>query len=183
MIATLERLVDFDRLNDGDMRGSVGAFDVASGNLEYFDNRSMRLDARHILASGALPPAFPAVEIDGRFYWDGGLVSNTPLSYLLQAEPQADTLVFQIDLWNARGELPQTLLDVAEREKEIQYSSRTRMVTDIQRVGQHYRRLHRALPAEIPAEARDPNPRGRHAAAHACPNRLGARHTSKRHRP
>ena len=182
MIATLERLVDFDRLNDGDVRVSVGAVDVASGNLEYFDNRSMRLDARHILASGALPPAFPAVEIDGRFYWDGGLVSNTPLSYLLQAEPQADTLVFQIDLWNARGELPQTLLDVAEREKEIQYSSRTRMVTDIQRVGQHYRRLLRELLEEIPAEVRESNPWCRHAAELACDNRIGVIHLIYRER-
>ena len=80
MIETLERMVDFDRLNDGGIRVSVGAVDVASGNLEYFDNAHMRLDARHILASGALPPAFPAVEIDGRYFWDGGLVSNTPLS-------------------------------------------------------------------------------------------------------
>src|SRR5690606_16064385 len=155
MIETLERMVDFDRLNDGGIRVSVGAVDVASGNLEYFDNAHMRLDARHILASGALPPAFPAVEIDGRYFWDGGLVSNTPLSQVFDTEPRQDSLVFQVDLWNAQGGLPQTLLDVAEREKEIQYSSRTRMVTDIQRVGQHYRRLLRELLEEIPAEVRE----------------------------
>ena len=106
MISTLERMVDFDRLNDGGTRVSVGAVDVASGNLEYFDNTRMRLDARHVLASGALPPAFPAVEIDGRYFWDGGLVSNTPLSHVLREAPRADTLMFQVDLWSARGELP-----------------------------------------------------------------------------
>jgi NTE family protein len=135
MLDTLQRLVDFDRLNDGGIRVSVGAVDVASGNLEYFDNARMRLDARHILASGALPPAFPAVEMDGRWYWDGGLVSNTPLSQLFETEPRRDALVFQVDLWSARGELPQTLLEVHEREKEIRYSSRTRAITDMHRIG------------------------------------------------
>ena len=163
MLETLERMVDFDRLNHGGIRVSVGAVDVASGNLEYFDNARMRLDARHILASGALPPAFPAVEIDGRYFWDGGLVSNTPLSQVFDAEPRKDSLVFQVDLWNARGELPQNLLDVAEREKEIRYSSRTRTITDMQRLGQHYRRLLRELLEEIPAEVRDKNPWCQHA--------------------
>lgn len=163
MLDTLQRLVDFDRLNDGGIRVSVGAVDVASGNLEYFDNARMRLDARHILASGALPPAFPAVEIDGRWYWDGGLVSNTPLSQLFETEPRRDALVFQVDLWSARGELPQTLLEVHEREKEIRYSSRTRAITDMHRIGQHYRRLLRELLEEIPVEVRARNPWCQHA--------------------
>lgn len=176
MIGTLERMVDFDRLNDGDLRVSVGAVNVATGNLEYFDNTRTRLDARHILASGALPPAFPAVEIDGRFYWDGGLVSNTPLSYVLREAARIDTLMFQVDLWSARGELPQTLVEVAERQKEIQYSSRTRMVTDSQRTGQHYRRLLRELLEEIPAEVRASNPWCRRATDLACENRTGVIH-------
>ena len=182
MIATLERMVDFDRVNDGGMRVSVGAVNVASGNLEYFDNTTMRLDARHILASGALPPAFPAVEIDGQFYWDGGLVSNTPLSHVMSSEPASDTLVFQVDLWSARGELPQTLLDVAEREKEIQYSSRTRLITDVQRLGQHYRRLLRELLEEIPADVREANPWCRHAAQLACNTRTSVIHLIYRER-
>jgi NTE family protein len=182
MLETLERMVDFDRLNDGGIRVSVGAVDVASGNLEYFDNARMRLDARHILASGALPPAFPAVEIDGRYFWDGGLVSNTPLSQVFDAEPRRDSLVFQVDLWNARGELPQNLLDVAEREKEIRYSSRTRTITDMQRVGQHYRRLLRELLEEIPADVRHKNPWCQHAETLACGKRYSVIHLIYRDR-
>lgn len=182
MLDTLDRLVDFDRLNDGGVRVSVGAVDVASGNLEYFDNAKMRLDARHILASGALPPAFPAVEIDGRWYWDGGLVSNTPLSQLFEAEPRRDALVFQVDLWSARGDLPQNLFDVAEREKEIQYSSRTRRITDVYRVEQHYRRLLRELLEEIPAGVRASNPWCQHAEKLACDHRYSVIHLIYRDR-
>ena len=182
MIETLERMVDFDRLNDGGIRVSVGAVNVTTGNLEYFDNAHMRLDARHILASGALPPAFPAVEIDGSCYWDGGLVSNTPLSQVFDAEPRRDSLVFQVDLWSARGELPQNLLDVAEREKEIQYSSRTRTITDMQRLGQHYRRLLRELLQEIPEGVRNDNPWCRHAEELACDRRYSLIHLIYRDR-
>ncbi|MBB1088096.1 patatin-like phospholipase family protein [Lysobacter sp. SG-8] len=182
MIGTLERLVDFDRLNDGGIRVSVGAVNVATGNLEYFDNTRMRLDARHILASGALPPAFPAVEIDGQFYWDGGLVSNTPLSHVLSNARRDDTLVFQVDLWSARGDLPKNLLDVAERQKEIQYSSRTRMVTTMQRIDQHYRRLLRELLEALPAGERESNPWARHAADLACGNRISVIHLIYRER-
>lgn len=182
MIATLERMVDFDRLNDGGIRVSVGAVNVRTGNLEYFDNTQVRLDARHILASGALPPAFPAIEIDGEFYWDGGLVSNTPLSQVLTASPRRDTLVFQVDLWNARGELPQNLLDVAERQKEIQYSSRTRLITDTQRVFQHYRRLLRELLEEIPEPVRKTNPWAQHAQQLACDRRYSVIHLIYRER-
>ena len=182
MVETLERMVDFDRLNDGGIRVSVGAVNVATGNLEYFDNAHMRLDARHILASGALPPAFPAVEIDGSYYWDGGLVSNTPLSQVFDTEPRRDSLVFQVDLWNTRGELPQNLLDVAEREKEIQYSSRTRTITDMQRLGQHYRRLLRELLQEIPEDVRNDNPWCRHAEELACDRRYSLIHLIYRDR-
>ncbi|UHQ22295.1 patatin-like phospholipase family protein [Lysobacter sp. 5GHs7-4] len=182
MIATLQRMVDFDRLNDGGIRVSVGAVNVRTGNLEYFDNTQMRLDARHILASGALPPAFPAVEIDGEYYWDGGLVSNTPLSQVLASEPRRDTLVFQVDLWSAQGELPQTLLDVAERQKEIQYSSRTRLITETQRVAQHYRRLLRELLEEIPEDVRRSNPWAQYAAQLACDRRYSVIHLIYRER-
>ncbi len=182
MIETLERMVDFDRLNDGDLRVSVGAVNVATGNLEYFDNTRIRLDARHILASGALPPAFPAVEIDGQFYWDGGLVSNTPLSYVLQEAARTDTLMFQVDLWSACGELPQTLPDVSERQKEIQHSSRTRMITDTQRLGQHYRRLLRELLEVIPDDVCRDNAWCRRASELACENRTGVIHLIYRDR-
>ena len=130
--ATLERLVDFDRINrDDSIRLTVGATDVESGNFRYFDSAEMTIGPEHIMASGALPPAFPAVEIEGRWYWDGGIVSNTPLEHILDEWPRQDTLAFQVDLWSARGRRPRSMLDVLERSKDIQFSSRTRHGTDM----------------------------------------------------
>ncbi|MES2987081.1 MAG: patatin-like phospholipase family protein [Pseudomonadota bacterium] len=126
---TLNKLIDWDLLNKGPVRLSVGAVDIASGNFRYFDTLDEPLDARHIMASGALPPGLPPIEIDGRFYWDGGLVSNTPLTHILDRQ-QADTLIFQVDLFSATADLPRTITDVAAREKEIRFSSRTRTVSD-----------------------------------------------------
>jgi NTE family protein len=127
---TLERLVDFDRINHGEIRFSVGAVNIRSGNFAYFDNRSDIIRAEHIMASGALPPGLPPIEIDGEFYWDGGLVSNTPLDYVLQEETRQDLLVFQVDLFPAKGPMPRTLVDAEERVMDIRYSSRTRLNTD-----------------------------------------------------
>jgi NTE family protein len=127
---TLLRLVDFDRLNSGGTRVSVGAVNVRSGNFVYFDTAERKLGPEHFMASGALPPGFPAVEIEGKHYWDGGVVSNTPLSYVLSTEPRRDTLTFQVDLWSSRGRMPNDLLEVSSRQKEIQYSSRTRAITN-----------------------------------------------------
>ena len=124
--STLERLVDFDRINAGEMRFSVGAVNVGTGNFVYFDNSTQRIRPEHVMASGALPPGFPAIEIEGEHYWDGGLVSNTPLQWVIEASERQDTLAFQVDLWNAIGAVPRTLPEVATRQKEIQYSSRTR---------------------------------------------------------
>jgi NTE family protein len=127
---TLERLVDFDRLNVGLTRFSVGAVNVRTGNFLCFDSTTRTIGPEHIMASGALPPGFPAVEIEGEHYWDGGLVSNTPLQWVVDAEPRRDTLAFQVDLWSARGEFPRNMFEVTTREKEIRYSSRTRAGTD-----------------------------------------------------
>src|SRR6476469_8804533 len=132
---TLERLVDFDRINDLKMRFSVGAVGVTSGNFRYFDNVEFRkagkkIGPEHVMASGALPPGFPSVEVEGEHYWDGGIASNTPLDYVLDEEVSKDLLIFQVDLFSARGPLPTSLLGAAEREKDIRYSSRTRMNTD-----------------------------------------------------
>lgn len=150
--ATLERLVDFDRINAGGARLTIGATAVRSGNFRYFDSALETLHAGHVLASGALPPAFPAIEIDGEPYWDGGLVSNTPLEYLLESTPRQDSLVFQVDLWSARGELPRTLVDVLERQKDIQYSSRTRLGTDREAERQRLRAALGQLIARLPSE-------------------------------
>ena len=127
---TLEALVDFDRINHRSARLTLGAVNVRTGNFTYFDNRKTKLRAEHVMASGALPPAFAPVEIDGEYYWDGGLVSNTPLEYVFDELPRQDTLALQVDLWSARGALPKNLPDVLERVKDIQYSSRTRRGTD-----------------------------------------------------
>ncbi|MGZ5198981.1 MAG: patatin-like phospholipase family protein [Telluria sp.] len=127
---TLERLVDFDRIDAGETRLSVGAVNVRTGNFAYFDNAVDIIRPEHIMASGALPPGFDAVEIDGELYWDGGMVSNTPLEWVLSARSGLDTLVLQVDLWSARGEIPRDLAGVAVRMKEIQYSSRTRSATE-----------------------------------------------------
>ena len=126
---TLDALVDWDLANDGPVRLSVGAVDVVSGNFHYFDSTRERIDARHIMASGALPPGLPPVEIDGRLWWDGGLVSNTPLGHVLDAQREA-MLVFQVDLFAAATEAPRTIMDVMAREKEIRFSSRTRQISD-----------------------------------------------------
>ena len=140
--ATLERLVDFDRLNDAcAMRVSVGAVNVRTGNFAYFDNTRQTLRAEHFMASGALPPGFPAVEIDGEYYWDGGMVSNTPLYQVLVDRPCHDALIFQVDLWSAQGEPPHDLAQVAARSKDIQYSSRTRLVTEYMRRDLEQQRL------------------------------------------
>ena len=129
--ATLEKLVDFDRINDSGMRFSVGAVNVRSGNSIYFDNTVQRIGPEHIMASGALPPGFAPVHIDGEDYWDGGIVSNTPLQYVLDTHPRSEPLmVLQVDLFSARGAMPRTLAETQERQKDITYSSRTRMNTD-----------------------------------------------------
>lgn len=127
---TLESLIDFDILNDGRKRISVGAVNVRTGNFIYFDTDKQRIGPEHIMASGALPPALPAVKIEGEYYWDGGIVSNTPLQYLLDQEERLSSLVFQVDLFSARGALPRQMSDVLTRQKEIMYSSRTRRNTD-----------------------------------------------------
>ncbi len=152
---TLERLVDFDRINDLKCRLSVGAVGITSGNFRYFDNVEFKREGKkigpeHIMASGALPPGFPAVLIDGEYYWDGGIASNTPLDYVLDAESGRDLLIFQVDLFSARGPLPETLLEAAEREKDIRFSSRTRMNTDKNRQLHNARRAVLDLLGKLP---------------------------------
>ena len=152
---TLERLVDFDRINDLECRLSVGAVGVTSGNFRYFDNVEFnrlgkRMGPEHIMASGALPPGFPSIVIDGEHYWDGGVASNTPLDYVLDAETENDLLIFQVDLFSARGPLPETMLEAAEREKDIRFSSRTRMTTDKNRQIHNARKAIRDLLEKLP---------------------------------
>jgi NTE family protein len=151
---TLEKLVDFDRLNSGEVRVSIGAVNVRTGNLTYFDTAERKLGPKHFMASGALPPGFPAIEIDAEHYWDGGVVSNTPLSRILSSEPR-DTLTFQVDLWSAKGRVPHDLMEVSSRQKDIQYSSRTRAITDQIRQMQHMRQALQRTIAKLPESAQD----------------------------
>ena len=151
LIETLDQMVDWKLLNDGPVRLSVGAVDIESGNFRYFDSKDTRIDARHIMASGALPPGLPPVEIDGRCYWDGGLVSNTPLTYLLDHQDD-EMLVFQVDLFSSIAERPQTIMDVMAREKEIRFSSRTREVSaQLMKLRQEREAIRKAL-KKLPAE-------------------------------
>jgi len=154
--ATLEKLIDFDRINTGEVRLSVGAVNVRSGNFVYFDNRNERIGPEHIMASGALPPGFAPVLIDGEPYWDGGLVSNTPLDYVLDCERQRDLVIFQVDLFPSHGPMPRNLLEVAEREKDIRYSSRTRLNTDknieARKIKRAIRRLLEKLPSDLASD-------------------------------
>src|SRR5882672_6669393 len=153
--ATLERLVDFDRINDLQTRLSVGAVGVTSGNFRYFDNFEFKklgkkIGPEHIMASGALPPGFPSVEIEGEHFWDGGIASNTPLDFVLDEKVDRDLLIFQVDLFSARGQLPLSLLEASEREKDIRFSSRTRMNTDKNRQIHNARMAVRDLIGKLP---------------------------------
>ncbi|GJH31092.1 DUF3734 domain-containing protein [Paraburkholderia hospita] len=152
--ATLERLCDFDRINSKEVHVSVGAVNVHTGNFAYFDNMHKTLKPEHFMASGALPPGFGAVEIDGEFYWDGGLMSNTPLYEVAQASPRRDTLAFQVDLWSALGPVPDNITDVQGRMKDIQYSSRTRLVTDMMQRTQRFRHVLREVLDRVSPEHR-----------------------------
>lgn len=156
---TLNELIDWHLLNDGPVRLSVGAVDVENGNFRYFDNRQERLDARHVMASGALPPGLPPVEIEGRLWWDGGLVSNTPLSHVLDHQTD-DLLVFQVDLFPSIATRPRTIMDVMAREKEIRFSSRSREIsTQLMRLRRD-REIARRVIAKLPPEmGNDPDVR------------------------
>jgi NTE family protein len=150
--ATLEALVDFDLINAGAMCFSVGAVNVRSGNFVYFDSTTHQIGPAHVMASGSLPPGFPPTEIEGEYYWDGGLVSNTPLEWVLDSRPGKDTLAFQVDLWSARGEFPRNLVEADTRQKEIRYSSRTRLATNQFKKKQILRRAAARLLAKVPKE-------------------------------
>ena len=152
---TLEQLVDFDRINAGTMRFSVGATNVRTGTLTYFDNTTHRIGPKHVMASGSLPPGFPVTEIDGEYYWDGGCVSNTPLQWVLEAKPSQDTLAFQVDLWGAVGEVPRDFIHAAVREKEIRFSSRTLEMTEQYKKAQKARLALAELLKQLPTQLRN----------------------------
>lgn len=150
---TLHELIDFDLLNDGPMRLTVGATNLRTAEMRYFDSRAERVTARHIMASGALPPAFPPVRIDGELYWDGGVLSNTPVEAVFDDIPRRSGLVFAVHMWNPDGPEPDTLAKVLAREKDVRYSSRA--VSHIARQKQLHKLRHviSELSKRLPAEA------------------------------
>jgi NTE family protein len=150
--ATLERLVDFDLINSKKVRLSVGAVNVCTGNSTYFDNFERVIGPEHIMASGALPPAFAPVVIDGEAYWDGGIVCNTPLQYVLDLRGKKSLLMLQVDLFSARGTLPANLAEVQQRQKDILYSSRTRYNSNVAAQVAAARKAIRDLLARLPAQ-------------------------------
>jgi NTE family protein len=143
---SLLELVDFDLINARKMHFAVGAVNVLTGNFLYFDNKKEVIEPEHVMASGALPPALPMVKIGTDHFWDGGIVSNTPLQHLLDQDDRLNSLVFQVDLFSARGMLPRDIHEVLSRHKDIMYSSRTRHNTDIyKRMNNLKADLYRAL--------------------------------------
>ena len=173
---TLERLVDFDRINkDGQVRLSVGAVNVRTGRFAYFDSQETAIRAEHVMASAALPPGFPPVEIDGEQYWDGGLVSNTPLQYVLDHYPRRSRLCFQVDLFQAYGKLPENLEEVGERQKDIRYSSRTRVNTDAFQARHEVRHAINELEKILPAEIRNTE-QAKRLHAHGCVTEMDIAH-------
>ncbi len=155
---TLEELVDFDLINRGQVRLSLGAVNVRTCASVHFDSRRTRIGPEHVLASGALPPGFPAVRIDGEDYWDGGLVSNSPLVYIWDEKPLTTALIVQVNLFPGQGEFPRTLDEVMERAKDIRFSSKQRLNTEhIRELGELRAALGRHL-ARLPAELKsDPD--------------------------
>jgi NTE family protein len=153
--ATLERLVDFELLNSKQVRFTIGAANIRKGNSVYFASEERRIGPEHIMASAALPPGFPPVDIDGEHYWDGGVLSNTPLEHLLDEHGNESMLVFQVDLFSANGTMPRNLLDVYERHKDILYSSRTRKNTNAARQVQELRKAVDRMYGKLPSKLKE----------------------------
>jgi NTE family protein len=152
---TLAGLVDFGEVNRGATRLTVGAVSVLTGEMRYFDSREEALAVEHVLASGALPPAFPAVRVDGEPYWDGGIYSNTPIEAVLDDKPRRDSLIFAVHMWNPEGPEPDSLWRVMGRQKDIQYASRARSHVARQKQIHHLRHIIRELVKHVPEAERE----------------------------
>lgn len=168
---TLSDLVDLDQLNSGEIRLTVGASSVKTSEMVYFDSRDMRLDLRHVMASGALPPAFPAVRIDGELYWDGGILSNTPVEVVFDDNPRRNSMVFAVHIWNPHGPEPRSIWEVMNRQKDLQYSSRSHQQIKRQRQLHRLRHIIAELSALVP---NDPtvNNRIKEMAGYGCTTRM-----------
>jgi NTE family protein len=168
---TLEELVDFNLINNGRPRLTVGAANVRSSVMHYFDSRDMKLTPDHIMASGALPPAFPAVRIDGELYWDGGILSNTPAERIFEDNPRRNSLIFAVHLWHPTGSEPETIWEILHRQKDIQYSSRIANHIVRQRESHRLRHVITELLKYVPDEARK-DPMVKELAGYSCRTRM-----------
>ena len=168
---SLSEFIDVDLLNRCKPRLTVGAAHVRTSQMRYFDSRDGALTVRHIMASGALPPAFPPVRIDGELYWDGGILSNTPTEVVFDDVPRRDSLIFAVHLWNPFGAEPATMADVLNRHKDVQYSSR--IMSHIQRQQQAHRLRHviNQLAARLTERERN-NPEVRELIGYGCQTRM-----------
>ena len=154
LATTLAELVDFGRINSGTTRLVVGAANVRTSEMRYFDSRDEPLDVRHVMASGALPPAFPAIRIDGELYWDGGILSNTPVEAIFDDYPRRNSLVFAVHIWNPHGPEPETIQQVLSRQKDVQYSSRAHSHIQRQKQLHQLRHIISELAARLPPAER-----------------------------
>lgn len=168
---TLSDLVDLDQLNSGDVRLTVGASSVRSSEMVYFDSRDMKLDLRHVMASGALPPAFPAVRIEDELYWDGGILSNTPVEVVFDDNPRRDSMVFAVHIWNPHGPEPRSIWEVMNRQKDLQYSSRSHQQIKRQRQLHRLRHIIAELSAMVPLDATASN-RIKEMSSYGCTTRM-----------
>jgi NTE family protein len=168
---TLEELVDFSLINAGHPRLTVGAAHVRDSMMHYFDSKEMELAPTHVMASGALPPAFPAVRIDGELYWDGGILSNTPTERIFDDHPRRNSLIFAVHLWNPTGDEPETIWEILNRTKDIQYSSRIASHIVRQRETHKLRHVITKLLEFVP-EAEKSDPLYRELAGYRCDTRM-----------
>jgi NTE family protein len=164
---TLTGMIDFTRINSSQPRLTVGAVNVRSGDMHYFDSRKMPLMLEHVLASGALPPAFPAIRIDGDPYWDGGIYSNTPIETVFDDYPRRDSIVFAVQMWHAAGPEPESIWQVLNRQKDIQYASRADSHIIRQGHIHHLRHIVRELVRLMPEGQRE-IPEVREMAGYGC---------------
>ncbi|ROZ74966.1 patatin-like phospholipase family protein [Ramlibacter sp. WS9] len=164
---SLTSLIGSGQLGQCSTRLTVGAVNARSGEMRYFDSRHETLSTDHVLASGALPPAFPAVRIEGEPYWDGGIYSNTPIEAVFDDHPRRDSLIFAVDVWQPDGPEPQSIWQVMGRQKDIQYASRTQSHLARQEQIQRLRRVIREMEKHVPAGQRS-DPEVRELATYGC---------------
>ena len=172
---TLSDLIDFHRINTGPTRLCLGAVNIRTGQQTYFDSRSQPLELKHVLASAALPPAFAPVEIDGEHYWDGGVVSNTPLEVVLEDNPRRSTLCFMVDLFDCRGKLPTNLDEVQKRQKDIMYASRSERNIEAYEKIHQLRHVINSLYGHMPESLRN-DPEIRELASWGCTTTMSIIH-------